>query len=60
MRGVQSKLFNAMVDLIYHGENEVKLSECEEFMNIFIEYRVATKESSSKDKEDTTNKTQYK
>ena len=59
-RGVQSKFINAMVDLIYHGETEVKLSECEEFMNILIEYRVATKESSSKDKEDTTNKTQYK
>ena len=60
MKGVQSKFINAMVDLIYHGETEVELSECEEFMNILIEYRVATGESSSKDKEDTTSKTKYK
>ena len=60
MKGVQSKFINAMVDLIYHGETEVELSECEEFMNILIEYRVATEESSSKDKEDTTSNTQYK
>ena len=60
MKGVKSKFINAMVDLIYHGETEVKQSECDEFMNLLIEYRVATKESSTKDKEDTTSKTQYK
>ena len=59
MKGVKSKFMNAMVDLIYHGETKVERSECEEFMNILIEYRVATAESSSKDKEDTSSKTQY-
>ena len=35
MKGVQSKFIYAMVDLIYHGETEVELSECEVFINIW-------------------------
>ena len=34
MRGVQSNFINSMVNLIYNGETEVKLIECDEFMNI--------------------------
>ena len=59
MRGVQSKFINAMVDLIYNGETEVKLTECEEFMNILREYKVASEEFISKYKEDTTSNTKY-
>ena len=34
MKGVQSNYMKAMVELVYNGETEIKLSECEEFVNI--------------------------
>ena len=60
MKGVQTKHMNAMIELIYNGETEIKLTECEAFLNILEEYRVASKESLSEEKEDTTSKTKYK
>ena len=58
-KGVQSKYMNAMVKLVYNGETEIKLIECEEFINILKQYSVASKESLSWDKEDTTSKKKY-
>ena len=58
-KGVQSKYMNAMVKLVYNGETEIKLIECEEFINILKQYSVASKESLSGDKEDTTSKKKY-
>ena len=48
-----------MVKLVYNGETEIKLIECEEFINILKQYSVASKESLSGDKEDTTSKKKY-
>ena len=59
MKGVQSNYMKAMVELVYNGETEIKLSECEEFVNILKQYKVASKEPLSEDKEDTTNKTKH-
>ena len=42
---VQTKHMNDMIELIYNGETEIKETECEEFLNILEEYRVASKES---------------
>ena len=55
-KGVQSKYMNAMVKLVYNGETEIKLIECEEFINILKQYSVVSKELLSGDKEDTTSK----
>ena len=59
MKGVQSNYMKVMVELVYNGETEIKMSECEEFVNILKQYKVASKESLSEDKEDTTNKTKH-
>ena len=59
MKGVQSKYMNAMVELIYNGETKIKTIECEEFLNLLKQYRIASKESLSEDKEGSTSKTNY-
>ena len=59
MKGVQSNYMKAMVELVYNGETEIKLSECEEFVNILKQYKVASKESLSEDKEDIAHKTKH-
>ena len=51
MKGVNSRLMTAMVNLVYDGETEVKQSECEEFLNILRQYgllKVKSKEGKSK------------
>jgi hypothetical protein len=48
----------AMVELVYNGETEIKLSECEEFVNILKQYRVSSYESLS-EKEDKASKTKH-
>ena len=44
---------------LYDGETEVLLVEREEFMNMLREYKIASEESLSKNKEDTTSTIQY-
>ena len=58
MKGVQSNYMKAMVELVYNGETEIKLSECEEFVNILKQYRVSSNESLS-EKEDKASKTKH-
>ena len=48
-----------MVELIYNGETKIKIIECEEFLNILKQYRVASKEHVNEAKEESTSKTNY-
>ena len=59
MKDVESKYMNSMLELINNGETEIKLIECEDFINILQDYCVASKESLSEDNEDKTSKTKY-
>ena len=59
MIGVQSNYMKAMVELVYNGETGIKLSQCEEFVNILKQYRVSSNESLSEDKEDKASKTKH-